>query len=284
VSESLDLGLVGVRFAVFALAVWLFGAGAFDAYAPAPPARGPMTLRLAGPILQLLATSAYLVLLAREAAGGVWPDATTVGSIYAGTGFGMALAIAQAAAAFLCALVFRPADTRWPRLVVSGVGLAALALVGHAADDTGVRGAERIAVLAAHLLAVGAWLGALPRLWQALDSRRAAPLELLRRFGIVGGLSVFVVVGTGLMTLAFVVVTARGQIGPAYGRTLLVKLAIVAALLGLAAINRVWLTPLLPRREAFARRALRLTIVLEQVLGLAALASVAVLGQLDPTM
>jgi putative copper resistance protein D len=284
VTESLDLGLVGVRFAVFALAVWLFGAAAFDVYAPTPPMRGPIALRLTVPIGVLLATSAYLLLLAREAAGGAWPDAETIGAIYAGTGFGVALALAQAAAAFLCALAFLSADTRWPRLVASGAGLAALAFIGHAADDTGLRGAERVAVLAAHLLAVGAWLGALPRLWQALDARMDAPLELLRRFGVVGGLSVFVVVGTGLMTLAFVVVTARGQIGAAYGRMLLVKLAIVAALLSLAATNRIWLTPLLARREALARRALRLTIVLEQALGLAALASVAALGQLDPTM
>jgi putative copper export protein len=67
-------------------------------------------------------------------------------------------------------------------------------------------------------------------------------------------------------------------------RTLVVKLAFVLGLIILAAVNRLRLTPMMARAPDRARRLLRATIVAEQVMGLGALASVALLGQLDPSM
>jgi putative copper export protein len=60
-----------------------------------------------------------------------------------------------------------------------------------------------------------------------------------------------------------------GLIGTAYGWVLLLKAALFAALLGLAAINRFRLTPALGRQDAqTARGALMRTIAAETVLGL----------------
>ena len=173
---------------------------------------------------------------------------------------------------------------RWLRLVLSGTAIVALAFVGHGADDTGLRGGLRLLLLGAHLLAVGAWLGALPGLYRALAPQSAEPLALLQRFGVVGAVCVAAVVATGAGSLIFIMITSGGRLGATYATALFAKLTFVFALLCVAAINRFWLTPKMKRNPDHGRRALRRTIVLEQALGLGALASVAVLGQLDPTM
>jgi putative copper export protein len=285
VSQAPDLAIVVARFATFGLAILLFGAAAFDLYAPgSAPSPPPSRPRRVGAACLLLTASAYVALLAREASGDAgWPSLDIIAEVYSQTGFGQALAGVQIAAV---ALALTPASVRWrwPRLALSGSAIVALAFVGHGADDIGVRGDLRIALLALHLLSVGAWLGALPRLYLALSPRDAAPLALLRRFGLVGGICVAAVVASGVGTLTFMVVTAGRRLGAAYATTLSIKLAFVAGLLCIAAINRFWLTPRLEGDPTRARRALRRTIVLEQALGLGALASVAALGQLDPTM
>jgi putative copper export protein len=130
---------------------------------------------------------------------------------------------------------------------------------------------------------VAAWLGALPALGLAL-ARERQPLQLLDRYGWVGGVSVALVLVTGVATLVFVALDAPGGLGRGYLTILAVKLAFVLGLLILAAVNRFRLTPMMPRAPDRARRLLRRTIVAEQLLGLGALATVALLGQLDPSM
>jgi putative copper resistance protein D len=284
VTDALDPGLVAARFFAFGLAMLIFGGAAFDLYAP-PTRPRARAWRIGAPVALALSVLAYLILLAREASGEPgWPDAGLVLSLGVSTTFGTALLAASAIAVTLCGLAASGRDLRWPRAVLTGGALVALAFVGHAADDIGIRGVVRLSILAMHLLAIGAWLGALPLLWRALAVHEPPPLQLLRRFGVIGGVSVGIVLVTGLATLAFMLRSAGGRLGPAYARMLLIKLAFVAGLLGLAAINRLWLTPMLAREPDRARTALRRSIVLEQALGLGALASVAVLGQLDPTM
>ncbi len=285
VSEAPDLAIVAARFATFGLAILLCGAAAFDLYAPASPPRlrAAHGRRVTSALLALAALS-YVVLLAREASGDPgWPAPGLVADLYAGTGFGQALAVVQLAA---LVLVLTPASPRfrWARLIVSGIATAALAFVGHGADDSGLKGDLRVLLLAGHLLAVSAWLGALPRLYLALAQGSAASSALLRRFAAVGAVCVATVVATGVGTLIFIVATAGGRLGSAYAAALFVKLTFVLALLCVAAVNRFWLTPQVGRDPERACRALRRTIVLEQALGVGALASVAVLGQLDPAM
>ena len=89
---------------------------------------------------------------------------------------------------------------------------------------------------------------------------------------------------TGAATLVFVALDTRAGLGRAYLQTLAVKLAFVLGLLALAGVNRFRLTRLMAREPARATRLLRRTILAEQALGLGALASVALLGQLDPAM
>jgi putative copper resistance protein D len=286
VSEAAQPALVIARFFTFGLAILLFGAASFAVYAPVEARPRPdVVTSCVGPLLLALAAVAYAGLLAREASGEPgWPPLALVADLYATTGFGRALATLMVGALGLAALGAFAARSRWWKLALSGLALASLAFVGHAADDAGARGAARLLLMALHLLAIGAWLGALPWLWRALGQSRADTPALLRRFGLIGGVSLAAVVASGLGTLWFVLLDARGSLGAGYTRTLVLKLAFVLGLFALAAFNRFRLTPLMSRDPAPARRALRRTIVLEQALGLGALASVAVLGQLDPRM
>jgi putative copper resistance protein D len=281
-SEAVDPALVVVRFFAFGLAMLAFGHASFDLYAPAPAPRP--TLRIATGGLLALAAVAYAVLLAREALGASgWPDAGAVTMIWRDTGFGRALAVTTLAALALTAVAASERGLPWLSAALAAAALAALAFVGHGADDTGARGAVRLTVLALHLLAVAAWLGALPALWRALKDG-AQPLRLLQRFGLVGGASLATVLVTGTATLVFVALDAPRGLGRGYLGALAIKLAFVFALVCIAGVNRFRLTPLMAREPERARRLLRRTIVAEQLLGLGALASVAVLGQFDPTM
>jgi putative copper resistance protein D len=281
-SEAVDPALVAVRLFAFGLAMFAFGRAAFGLYAPAPrPARA---LQAATGALLALAAVAYTVLLAREAVGAPgWPGAAAVAMVWSDTGFGRALAMTAGAAAALAVLGLATPTPRWPAAALAAIALGALAFVGHGADDIGLRGAVRLGVLALHLLAVGAWLGALPLLWLALGDDRQ-PLRLVQRFGVVGAVSVGTVLVTGAATLIFVALDTRAGLGLAYLQILAVKLAFVLGLLALAGVNRFWLTRLMARQPARATRLLRRTILAEQALGLGALASVALLGQLDPGM
>ncbi|HZZ89237.1 MAG TPA: CopD family protein [Caulobacteraceae bacterium] len=282
-TEAADPALLVARFFAYGLALLMFGAVAFEVYAPAKDPPGPIRAAFA-PLLSALAFLAYAVLLAREAGGGAgWPPPSLLASIYAGTGFGRALAIALVSAFGLALVSVARPRARWPRLGLSALALAALAFVGHAADSAGGLGAMRLATMALHLLAIGAWLGALPLLWRALSRRVASP-PLLGRFGLIGGVCVALVVLTGLGSLGFMLADAKGRLGAGYARVLILKLGFVLALFVLAAVNRFRLTPMLARDPKRAARAMRLTIVLEQLAGLGALASVALLGQLDPNM
>ncbi len=280
-NEAVDPALVAVRIFAFGLAMLAFGRAAFGLYAPAPR-RGGAVQAATGALLALAAI-AYAVLLAREAVGVPgWPDAQAVEMIWSDTGFGRALAATTIAATALTVLGLARPTLRWPAASLAAIALCALAFVGHGADDIGMRGAARLAVLALHLLAVGAWLGALPALWLAL--RDGQPLHLVQRFGLVGGVSVAAVLVTGAATLVFVALDTRAGLGRAYLQTLAVKLAFVLGLLVLAGVNRFRLTRLMAREPARATHLLRRTILAEQALGLGALASVALLGQLDPGM
>jgi putative copper resistance protein D len=281
-SEALDPALVAVRFVTFGLATLAFGRAAFALYAPAPRPHRAAGAAIAA--LLALAAIAYAALLAREATGASgWPGLAAVAMIWSITTFGRALAVSAVAAAALAGLVLTGRPLRWPKLAVAGTALGALAFVGHGADDAGLRGAGRAAVLIVHLLAAAAWLGALPGLLVALR-REQESITLLDRFGWVGGVSLALVLVSGSATLAFVALDTPGGLGRSYVLTLAAKLVFVLGLLGLAAVNRLSLTAMMGRAPARAPRLLRRTIVAEQALGLGALASVALLGQLDPAM
>lgn len=285
-SDGLNLPLLLTRFILFVLALVQFGSACFAIYAPTELERTASgAWRAAPPALATLAALAWLSLLGREMTGvSGLPSIGILGRLCLDTGFGRALLMTTVSSAALAVLVLLRCDWLWLRVTLSGVGVISLAFVGHAAVGVGVAGALRIVVMAAHLLAAGVWLGALPSLAGTLRRPEANASLILRRFGNAGLVAVVTVLATGVGSTLYVRAQAGGDLGSTYLNTLLVKLALVAALLVVAAMNRFCFTPMVATESPRAIAALRRTVVLEQMFGLGVVAAVAILGQLDPMM
>ena len=160
----------------------------------------------------------------------------------------------------------------------AGAYLASLAWAGHAA--AGAERAVQLASDALHLLAAGAWLGALPGLVVLLRnvSEPDVCAAMARRFSTLGVLSVTLLLVTGFINAWYLVGDIPALVGTTYGQLLLVKLALFAAMLALAAVNRFALTPRLSRGNAADAARLRRNALMETGCGTAIVAIVGVLG------
>jgi putative copper resistance protein D len=286
VSEAVDWPVLAARFCLLVLAVGLFGQACFDLYAPASVRRAaPAAVRVGAPLAATLAAAAWILALGRELtdAPGLPAPATLVG-LCAGTGFGRALAAAALLGLGLTGLALAPRPPARLAAILSGALLISLAFVGHAAAVGGVPGAMRIAVMAAHLLGAGVWLGGLLPLALALPRAGPDTLALLRTFGRIALAAVALLVTSGMIVAVAVLSLAAGPPGMTYVKTLALKLALVAGMLAVASLNRWRLTPLAERDPAAARRAFAWTLASEQLLALAVIAVAAQLGQFDPSM
>ena len=206
--------------------------------------------------------------------------------------------IAALVLAGLAALV----ATRGPGLSVvalaSGVALATLAWTGHGAAGEGAIGWAHLLADILHLIAAGAWVGALIGLMLLVvrPAKRvdAAHLTLTHRalhgFGSVGTLVVATLIVTGLVSgWALVGVDGLAALGTVpYGRLLLAKLVLFVAMLGLAALNRFRLTPAFEHSIATgdhtgALGALRWSLGVETACAVMIFALVGWLGTLEPS-
>ncbi|MFN8634730.1 MAG: CopD family protein [Chloroflexota bacterium] len=121
-----------------------------------------------------------------------------------------------------------------------------------------------------HLLGSGVWIGGLIALVATVPLARAAQAgpaaslsAIIRRFSVVALTCVGVQTLTGLWTSWIHVGSPLLLFTTLYGQTLLAKLALVAALMGLGAVNLLWLLPRVETiREAGAWRESHLTIAL----------------------
>jgi putative copper resistance protein D len=178
------------------------------------------------------------------------------------------------------------------------LGVAALVLQGASGHAAAVEPAtlQAIAIDALHLLAAGAWLGALLPLAallrmasrpQGADARPYAVLTA-RRFSRIALAAMVVLVATGVANSLTHVGSIAGLLGSSYGRLLLVKLGLLAPVLALAVVNRRrWLPALGGEAEALGRPAMRglaATIGAEAALGLGIVGVVAALGLTPPAL
>jgi copper transport protein len=138
-----------------------------------------------------------------------------------------------------------------------------------------------------HLLGASFWIGGVvglvvtAPLLRATDDVATGMSALIRRFSLVALVCVGVMTLTGLWTAWVHVGGLAPLFSTLYGRTLLVKLVLVAALVGLGAVNILWLLPRVEAiqaasavRESLARVLLghfRRVVAIEAVLGMAIL-------------
>ncbi|WP_345746770.1 copper resistance protein CopC [Streptomyces sp. ODS28] len=135
---------------------------------------------------------------------------------------------------------------------VVAAGLAATwAMAEHA--STGIQTALAMPVDVLHLLAVAGWLGGLAALLTSLykGPEGGVPRSAVRRFSRMAFGSVLVLAGTGIYQSWRQVGSWGALADTAYGQLLIVKVALVALLVGVAWISRRWTSRLAePERGA----------------------------------
>nr|WSX21783.1 copper resistance protein CopC [Streptomyces tubercidicus] len=123
--------------------------------------------------------------------------------------------------------------------VIVATGLAATwAMAEHA--STGLQPAVAMPVDVLHLLAVAAWLGGLAALVVSLYWGPPVERAAVRRFSRIAFGSVVVLVATGLYQSWRQVGTWRALTDTGYGQLLLLKVALVVVLVGIAWLSRQW--------------------------------------------
>ena len=176
-------------------------------------------------------------------------------------------------------------------LALAALLLAAAGWAGHAGDESGADGDIHLGADMLHLLAAGAWIGALPGLvfllTRASDEAARGWFRIAQaatpRFSALGLVSVATLLASGLVNSWFLVGSIPALVGTVYGRILLGKLALLLVMVAFAAFNRWHLMKHLtaeavPRRaKEAALHALRRNAFIETLIGIAILALVGTL-------
>ena len=249
---------------------------------------------VSGAIWLLLEAAAMSGLALREAI-----TANVLSTVVNETQFGLVFEIRSVLAIILAAcLAFdRLPLARWLALA-SALGLvAAIAWTGHAGSTPGEMGLLHLTVDTLHLIAAAAWTGSLVPFALLLAAARHYPCEAsarlardaTQRFSTLGIASVAILLGSGIVNAWILVGSIDGLIATQYGRLLILKIALFAAMLAFAAVNRFWLTPRLasPVGNAAQPQALRRLTrnsMIEIALALMIFAIVGMLGTLHPAI
>lgn len=295
--------LVTARAVHYASAMVLLGELVF-AIAIAPFAWRGAASRDAGDSVRILSVVVWSV-VAGLASGAVWfvveaammsgtplPSAMnreTLGIVLRDTSFGRVWTLRAGLLVALCLIgvaMRRPSFNTWrPVPFASGVLVAAaylgsLAWAGHAVGGQGPGNEVQIAADVVHLLAAGAWLGSLPALVVVLGESRLDDVaaRAAQRFSTLGVVCVTALIASGLVNAWYQVGALPALFGTLYGRLLLAKLALFAAMIVVAVVNRGYLTPRVAEADAIARRSLRRNVLLEVGLGLGIIVVVSRLG------
>lgn len=210
------------------------------------------------------------------------------------TGFGkaMALRLAVLGVAAFTALALR-GRRRLAAIVAAGaVLMASESLLGHPGAAEGARAVMLVAVHAVHGLGAAVWIGGLLPLIVLLDGWAKAPDEtgkapgaVLRRFSRIGiGAVLMVGVGGGLAAILHIE-TPAALPGTIYGRIVVLKASVFAALVCLALRNRHIALRLArsPTRGADLAR-IAVNSRMEVALALVAVFLAALLGMSDPQL
>ena len=142
--------------------------------------------------------------------------------------------------------------------------VVSFALAGHSAALDLAPWPQILLIL--HLAAVAYWIGAfLPLLWLARQDEPRNLGKVAHRFGVIAAYFVGVLVIVGTILLWLLAKNPAAFIAAEYGRIFSAKLALVAVLLGLAALNKLRLTPLILAGDPRGLRRLGMSVRAEIV-------------------
>ncbi|RUL98009.1 copper homeostasis membrane protein CopD [Rhizobium chutanense] len=214
-------------------------------------------------------------------------DVDAIRDVLSGTTIGTAW-MWQAAGTAALFLAYLAAPTRLraaTMTIAAGFLLAGLAAGGHAAMNTGWLRALHRGNDIIHVLAGGAWCGALipvALILPQLSDRRAGrdATRALVRFSTAGHVAVGVVLISGVANMFLIIGGFPLDWSVAYQLLLSLKILLVLSMTGLAIFNRYVLVPKLSRSHGAA--ALRIGTMVEIVLAFAVVGLVAWFGTLEP--
>lgn len=297
--------LIAIRWALYADLGLLFGLLLFALYALTAdererllPLRGwAVALAVLGMLLSGYGFLQSAAAMLGVGIGGI--DRASAMMLLTETSVGWALLARIAVLAILGILVLMPVSRRMAGLVLltllAAIAVASLAWSGHGAATEEPAGMVHLASDIVHLLAAGAWIGALGAFILIVSRRTQTPETLsaahrvLASFATVGAIIVGLIIITGLVN-SYLLVGPGNVLMLAesdYGRLLLIKLGLFAIMLGLAAGNRFRLTPVLGKAvggDGAAAAVVRLqrSLWIETATGILILGLVAWLGTLPP--
>jgi copper resistance protein D len=297
----IEAGLIAARFVHYAALVLAFGAFAYAGFGDRAGAAIGSRLRrlaIASSLAVLVASLAVLIATTAGLAGGYGAlgDTGLWSMVLLDTDFGQVWSARLLLASGLVAVALVSAKAgvfRTLGVLTAGALLVSVALTGHAQVEAGAAGVVHRTADAVHLAAAGVWLGALVPLLYLLSARSQpewspAAAERLIAFHNVGLVAVLLLLATGFVNSWFLLGAPARLFDTTYGQVLLIKLALMASMLALAAGNRLRHVPALSRKldggeDAMASlRRLRLQIRGEFLLSMLVLLAVAVLGAIEP--
>ena len=297
----MDDPLIFVRAVHFAATLSVTGVALFNVFVaqpvlgpPASPeSRASVVRRLAwiawiGLALALLSGAAWFVLVSASISDHpletVLSDASALRAVLLDTDFGRDWLFRLLLIAVLAGLL--AVDLREKQdsggflklaIVLAAAGLAGtLARAGHGIGGAGLGGRIHLAADFVHLIAAAAWVGGLLPLALMLAAAGGSITvahAVSLRFSAYGMVAVGVLLFTGAINTWYLAGSIRALSETDYGHLLLIKIALFLVMLGLATVNRLWLTPALAAdagqgrsRDAF--RQLRRTSPSRSVLAL----------------
>jgi copper resistance protein D len=303
-----DWPIIAVRWALYLDLGLLFGIPLFALYTFGNDRRGFRYVPVAGIVRWLalagLALTALGFALQTSAMAGValaQLDVPTLNLVLRGSALGSSVILrALILLAILSATVVLSRSRRLEAAIMALGGAASLATLpwsGHGAAGEALDGWIQLIGDIFHLLAAGAWLGAIAAFLIIIGGRQAAldPARLtlahraLAAFSGTGTILVGILILTGLLNSFFLVgpnhVTSLGN--SLYGLLLVAKLGLFAAMIFMAALNRYRLTPALDGAraeggEGATVRKLRASLLIEGAFALAIMGLVAWFGTLAP--
>ncbi len=256
-------------------------------------------------LIAVASGAAWLLIVASNMSGmplGAVVRGNVLGIVLTQTRFGEDWKIRAALAGVLAvSLVVQKLSRRhvagWIGLPVAAAFIASLAWAGHGAATEDVPfDALHLPADILHLLAAGAWLGALlPLVLLLTQARRDSSPEAVAvaeattlRFSALGLSAVGTLLVTGVVNTWFLAGSIPALLGTLYGQLLLVKIALFATMIAVASVNQRRLLPCLAdiARDAAVRlaavRQLARNASAEASLGVFVLAVVGIIGILTP--
>ncbi|EPK7571810.1 copper homeostasis membrane protein CopD [Klebsiella michiganensis] len=282
---------VSLRFIHFISLIVAFGCVLYGAWW-APLALRRLMMQRFYPLMRyLLSASALSALLMLMAQGGLmgngWPDVwqPAIWQAVAGTQFG-GVWVWQILLAFVALAVvwLKPRRPGRLLLVLFCAQLLLLAGVGHAAMNDGWLGIVQRTNHALHLFCVASWFGGLlPFIYclrLAHGRWRQAAICTMMRFSRYGHLAVAGAIVSGVVNALLI---QGGLISTSpWGRMLLFKCALVAAMVAIALVNRYVLVPRMSAGGTRAEQLIVRTTQIEIALGALALFAVSLFATWEP--